>query len=414
MGKLNIYIRDNNSTYYYKNKEEKREFIEEVNIKNIIEKEKNNYINFILSKPDVIFRNFSFEFSDIKKIKMVLPSELEESLSEKIDNFLFNYRFFKQGKKTLVNVTGVKKEFYNNLISLIKNKQKVSFFTDVEILFYSLKNFIKDENYIEIYIDKFYILINVVENRVISSSISYIFENTSSEKIISVVGNTLKEKAEKIYITGEEKEIENFANKTGLKINKVGILKQYQEFYFTEIINYKSIPTLNFSSSEIKIITLTPFLIPFLIFILLLIIPLTLFNNLKQKQNELNQIEEKMINEFRKTFPDVKKVVDPVIQTKEKLNETGKTSFSFQYSSILQLLIEVTKIFPENVRIEIDQLSYLKNVLTISGFIDNLNNLEKVKKEINKSSYFESYEIGTISFDKNNRINFSLTLKVKK
>ncbi|HRR96429.1 MAG TPA: hypothetical protein P5150_06860, partial [Candidatus Ratteibacteria bacterium] len=62
MGKLNIYIRDNNSTYYYKNKEEKREFIEEVNIKNIIEKEKNNYINFILSKPDIIFRNFSFEF----------------------------------------------------------------------------------------------------------------------------------------------------------------------------------------------------------------------------------------------------------------------------------------------------------------------------------------------------------------
>ena len=413
MDKLNIYIRDNNSIYYCKNKEEKRGIIEKRNIKDIIEKEKVDYINFILSKPDIIFRNFSFEFSDIKKIKMVLPSELEESLPEKIDNFLFNYRFFKHGKKTTVNVVGVKKEFYNYLISLTKNKKRVFFFTDVEILFYSLKNFIKDTNYIEIYIDKFYILINVVENRVISSSISYIFENTSSEQIISVVGNTLKEKKEKIYITGEEKEIENFANKIELKVNKL-LPKQCKEFCFPEIINYKSFPILKFSSPEIKIITLTPFLIPLLIFIFLLGIPLTLSNNLKKKQHKLSQIEEKMINEFKKTFPDVKKVVDPVIQTKEKLNQTGETSFNFQYPSILQLLIEVTKIFPEDVKIEIDQLSYSNNIVTITGFIDNLKNLEKVKGEISKSSYFESFEIGNISFDKNNRINFNLTLKVKK
>ncbi|HRR97005.1 MAG TPA: hypothetical protein P5150_09795, partial [Candidatus Ratteibacteria bacterium] len=62
MDKLNIYIRDNNSIYYCKNKEEKRGIIEKKNIKDIIEKEKVDYINFILSKPDIIFRNFSFEF----------------------------------------------------------------------------------------------------------------------------------------------------------------------------------------------------------------------------------------------------------------------------------------------------------------------------------------------------------------
>ena len=63
MGKLNIYIRGNNSTYYYRNKEEKRGFIKQTEIKDIIKDD--CYINFILSKPDVIFRKLYFEFSDI-------------------------------------------------------------------------------------------------------------------------------------------------------------------------------------------------------------------------------------------------------------------------------------------------------------------------------------------------------------
>lgn len=121
-----------------------------------------------------------------------------------------------------------------------------------------------------------------------------------------------------------------------------------------------------------------------------------------------------MISEFRKTFPDVKKIVDPVVQAKEKLNQIEETSISIQYPSILEMLVQITNIFPEDVNVEIDRLSFSNNVLTISGFIDNLKNLEKVKEEINKSTYFCNLQMGSISFDRNNRVNFNFTVKVKK
>jgi len=417
MGKLNIYIRGNKSTYFYKNKEEKRGFIEENNIKDFVEKSNVESINFIFSKPDVIFRKLSFDFSDIKKIKMVLPSEIESTLPEKIENYLFDYKFIKQNKKTSVNVIGVKKDFYSKFISYRKNKKKIYFFLDTEILFSLLKDKIKETNYIEVYIDSFYIFINVIENKNISSCLSYIFENGNSDQIISIVNKILLEKNYPVYITGEEKEIENLKNKTEIKLIKIPFLKEnLQPFFFSEIINYKNIKftPLKLTSPYIKIISPVPYIVSFLILILFLSPPLISYRHFKEKQQKLNKIETKMISEFRKTFPDVKKIVDPVVQAKEKLNQTEETSISIQYPSILEMLVEITKIFPEDVNVEIDRLSFSNNVLTISGFIDNLKNLEKVKEKINKSTYFPSLQMGSISFDRNNRVNFNFTVKVKK
>jgi len=416
MGKLNIYIRGNKSTYFYKNKEEKRGFIEENNIKGFVEKSKVESINFIFSKPDVIFRKLSFDFSNIKKIKMVLPSELESTLPEKIENYLFDYKFIRQNKKTSVNVIGVKKDFYSKLISYAKNKKKIYFFVDTEILFSLFKDKVKETNYIEVYIDSFYILINVIENKNISSCLSYIFENGRSDQIISIVNKILLEKNYSVYITGEEKEIENFENKTKIKLIKIPFLREnLQSFFFSEAINKNiKFTPLKLISPSIKIISFVPYIVSFLIFILLLSPSLISYRHFKEKQQKLDKIETKMISEFRKIFPDVKKIVDPVVQAKEKLNQMEETSISIQYPSILEMLVKITNIFPEDVNVEIDRLSFSNNVLTISGFIDNLKNLEKVKEEINKSPYFCNLQMGSISFDRNNRVNFNFTVKVKK
>ncbi len=416
MGKLNIYIRGNKSTYFYKNKEEKRGFIEEKNIKDFVEKSKVKNINFIFSKPDVIFRKLSFDFSDIKKIKMVLPSEIESTLPEKIENYLFDYKFIRQNKKTSVNVIGVKKDFYNKFISYRKHKKKIYFFLDTEILFSLLKDKIKETNYIEVYIDSFYILINVIENKNISSCLSYIFENGNSDQIISIVNKILLEKNYPVYITGEEKEIENFKNKTKIKLIKIPFLKEnFQPFFFSEIINKNiKFTPLKLTPPSIKIISPVPYVISFLMLILFLFPSLISYRHFKEKQQILNEIETKMISEFRKTFPDVKKIVDPVVQAKEKLNQTEETSISIQYPSILEMLVQITNIFPEDVNVEINRLSFSNSVLTISGFIDNLKNLEKVKEKINKSTYFSNLQIGSISFDRNHRVNFNFTVKVKK
>jgi len=417
MGKLNIYIRGNKSTYFYKNKEEKRGFIEEKKIKDFVEKSIPESINFILSKPDVVFRKLSFDFSDIKKIKMALPSELESTLPEKIENYILDYKFIRQNKKTFVNVIGVKKDFYSKFISYGKNKKKIYFFVDTEILFSLLKNKIKETNYIEVYIDSFYILINVIENNNISSCLSYIFENGNSNHIISIVNKILLEKTYPVYITGEEKEIEDFKNKTEIKLIKIPFLKEnLQPFFFSEVINYKNtkFTPLKLISPSIKIISPVPYIISFLIFIFFLSPPLISYRHFKEKQQKLNEIETKMISEFRKTFPDVKKIVNPVVQAKEKLNQTEETSISIQYPSILEMLVQTTKVFPKDVNVEINRLSFSNNVLAISGFIDNLKNLEKVKEEVNKSTYFSSLQMGSISFDRNNRVNFNFTIKVKK
>jgi len=416
MGKLNIYIRGNKSTYFYKNKEEKRGFIEEKNIKDFVEKSNAESINFILSKPDVIFRKLSFDFSDIKKIKMVLPSELESTLPEKIENYLFDYKFIRKNNKTSVNVIGVKKDFYSKLISYAKNKKKTYFFVDTEILFSLFKDKVKETNYIEVYIDSFYILINVIENKNISSCLSYIFENGGSDQIISIVNKILLEKNYPVYITGEEKEIGNFENKTKIKLIKIPFIREnLQPFFFSEAINKNiKFTPLKLISPSIKVISSVPYIVSFLIFILLLSPSLISYRHFKEKQQKLDKIETKMISEFRKTFPDVKKIVDPVVQAKEKLNQIEETSISIQYPSILEMLVKITNIFPEDVNVEIDRLSFSNNVLTISGFIDNLKNLEKVKEEINKSTYFCNLQMGSISFDRNNRVNFNFTVKVKK
>lgn len=417
MGKLNLYIRGKNSIYHYENKKEERGFITQDEIKEYIDKKEIDHINFILSKPDVIFRKLSFDFQDIKKIKMILPSELEESLPEKIDNYLLNYKFFKYEKKTSVNITGIKKQFYETLTSFTKGRKKTSFFLDTEILFNFFKNIVKKKDHIEIYIDRFYILINIVEKEGISACISYTFEEANSEKIISIVNKILNEKKYPVYITGEEAEIEKFQNITNLQMEKIKTLdRELQPFFFTEILKSQKIkiPPVKFSKPEIKVISLTPVFISILIVLFLSIIPFNSYKQLKKKEKDLEKIETLMINEFRKVFPDVKKIVDPVVQTKERLNQATNTNISMQYPSILEILLNVTNVFPENIKVEIDQLSFSNNILTVSGFIDNLTNLEKVKEAINNSSYFSNLEIGSVSFDRNNRVNFSLTMKIKK
>jgi len=116
---------------------------------------------------------------------------------------------------------------------------------------------------------------------------------------------------------------------------------------------------------------------------------------------------------FRIACPDVTRIVDPLVQIKEKIAEkTTRLDTISGYPSVLKVMADVTSLFPETIDVEIEQFTIASNNVTIVGRIESLKALEEVKNKVSASKKFNNMTIGAISFDEKNRVSFNMTLGI--
>ena len=384
-------------------------------VETFLEKNRPDTLNIITSKPHLIFRRIEFPFRSRRKIHMVISSEIEETLPESIDKFYFSFDFFSPDKnKTIVNVYAIPSALYNLWSNLAKKyRAKLYFFADTLLFYRFLSQSIDEKDYIAIYTEGEYLLLNIIENGIITGSYSYELTQSAEAENIALIKEILEKKKFPVFICASQE----IGPKLGVSEEKVryislpaGMEKKYLFHHLSSLRTFRKLflPLKLSGGKKIPVSSIVSLFI-FLIMSFLLFSP---YFKVIEKQKELTRIDEEMKKIFASTFPDVQNIVNPLIQAREKIMKAANTDIKTGVSSVLKVMAEITLLFPENIDAKIDLLRITGDTITLSGTTDSLKTLERIKSGIEKSERFTITDIGTISFDAKNRANFSITLKI--
>lgn len=406
MNRLFLYLKKN--SYIFISKKGETGEIGEDKIEDFIKSKKVKEIILILSKPRFFFRKLSFPFSDRKKIEMVLPGEIEDSLPDEVGKFVFSWDFIKKDKNGCsIFLIAVRKEFYDFWKNLSeKYNFKLSFDTDTFLLFNFFKNYIKQENYLLLFLDKDYVLLDVVEESRLSSSYSLFFDNEKElEGIIPIINS----KDYPLFWTGEEK----IFNILGINGEKIQLPQNFPAENFS-ILYIKQLKP--YISQKIKFLILTekerfsPSFIALPLFSLLFILFTTFpYIKLSKERKELAKINEKIINVFKQTCPDVKKIISPISQIKEKIKEISSLPFEITNVNVLKTMADFIRTVPEDIKIEVMQFTLTENRVFVSAKVNDLKELKKFKESFEKSELFSDIRVSNISFQQDKKISFNFT-----
>lgn len=383
-------------------------------IEAFLEKQHPDVMNVIISKPYLLFRKIEVPFRNKRKIDMVIPSEIEDTLPESIDNFYFSFDIFPlERNRTVVNVYAVPStvvSFWNNLAK--KYRVKMYFFSDTLLFYHFLKQSTDEKNYIAIYTDQEYLLLNIIEEGILTGVYSYqLIEQTRGESIALIKG-ILEKKDFPLFICGPQGAREELAVEEA-KVHHINLPADIDIGYLFHHLAYPRRYRRIFLPLKYSVRKRIPasdigLFVSFLIISFFFVSP---YFKIAEKQKEMNKIEQEMRRIFSSTFPDVHNIVNPLVQAREKILQGGDIEVK-GISSVLKIMAEITLLFPENTDAGIDIFRVAGDTITLSGNANSLKTLERIKGRIENSEKFTIIDIGTISFDEKNRVSFTMTLKV--
>jgi len=134
------------------------------------------------------------------------------------------------------------------------------------------------------------------------------------------------------------------------------------------------------------------------------------YYNLKQrvetKHAEILQI-------FQTTFPEVTQIVDPVHQMRVKMEELGKGAsqpgeFAASVKTI-DILNDISRLVPEKQDVELVSIIVGSDNVVVSGNTDTFNAVDDMKSGLEKAEIFKSVSISSANMDKSGkRVRFKL------
>ncbi len=133
---------------------------------------------------------------------------------------------------------------------------------------------------------------------------------------------------------------------------------------------------------------------------------------LKQR---LAVLDGRILAVFKKTFPHVSRIVDPVKQAQIEVNELKRTSAPGQVAGMrgkaLDLLLEISERLPDSMDLRVSRLVLDPLSVRIKGDTDTYNTVDRVKQGLEKSSLFKTTTISSANLDRGkNRVLFEINL----
>ena len=135
------------------------------------------------------------------------------------------------------------------------------------------------------------------------------------------------------------------------------------------------------------------------------------------KQKRLNELKGQIEKVFLSTFPEVRKVVDPLNQMQVKMKEVRRSTLSPARQNDSPLMIDIlnalSKRIPNQLDVRFTRMIIGEDNVTISGNTDTFNTVDTVKNRLETDALFESATIVSTNKDKTgNRIRFRLKVKI--
>jgi len=131
----------------------------------------------------------------------------------------------------------------------------------------------------------------------------------------------------------------------------------------------------------------------------------------------LEALKKEINTEFRKRLPEVKRIVDPVIQLKGKIAEAKKLAAGIGdatgSATVLDLLKEISALAPPDLLAT--SLTLDGDAVGIKGEARNFDAVETVKKTFANSKYVKTVAIGSTNMMKQEKgVEFDLKIILKK
>ena len=133
---------------------------------------------------------------------------------------------------------------------------------------------------------------------------------------------------------------------------------------------------------------------------------------LKQR---LNALDGQIHALFKKTFPHIGRIVDPVTQAQIEINELKRGTTPGEMAGMngraLDLFLEISERLPAALDLKVSRLVIDPYSVRIKGDTDTYNTVDRAKQGLEKSSLFKTTTISSANLDRgNNRVLFEIKL----
>ncbi|MCK4534301.1 MAG: PilN domain-containing protein, partial [Syntrophobacterales bacterium] len=131
----------------------------------------------------------------------------------------------------------------------------------------------------------------------------------------------------------------------------------------------------------------------------------------------LDKLKSEITSVFKKTCPEVTRIVDPVQQLKVKITLAQQSSSGLNGTGFgtktLDILKDISRLVPGTTDFLITSFTFDGDTVKIKGETDNFNSVDGIKSELAKSSCFRNVTISSASLiKKGNRVGFDLRMEV--
>jgi Tfp pilus assembly PilM family ATPase len=141
-----------------------------------------------------------------------------------------------------------------------------------------------------------------------------------------------------------------------------------------------------------------------------------IFESISMKKR-VDYLNNQIITIFKSTFPDVKKVVDPLQEMRIKL-KSAQRRFAYPKETELgirniDILNDISKLIPANTDVELTRLVTGPEYVLISGNTDTFNSVNTIQNRLERGNLFEKVTITSANIDKSeNRVRFKLKVQL--
>lgn len=408
----------------------------------------------------ISYRNIKLPFKEQKKIKQILPYELESTLPFLVDNLIIDYYSIKsQGKSGPADSTDVvaaaieKSELksYLNILASFNIKPKIVTVGGYPTALCLSNNTTAPEN--RLFVDignrdsSVFILvagqIYLMRSFPADAAVSSIEESLCSEikRTLYACGEIFDFdlQPDEIFIAGGSPDTINYKQDMerilGISAKRTDLLSHTDftiknpalpwkpeqmdnalalaltEIEGLKVFNFLKGPfaAKNYWLEHKKSLIKTGILAGLVLALIFINIGLETYSMEKKLAGLNNQIT----GIFKTTFPDVKNIVDPTQQMRVKLKEAQKSSMfsgqSGKHTRAIDILKDVSEFTPEDIDVNLTNLVVDMESVSIAGDTNRFNSVDDIKRGLEQSHLFNKVTISSANMDKSdNRVRFKL------
>jgi len=127
-------------------------------------------------------------------------------------------------------------------------------------------------------------------------------------------------------------------------------------------------------------------------------------------------LDQKITEVFRQTFPDVKRIVEPVQQMRVKIDEMKRSAVFLpgtkKNQRALDLLRDISRGISKSIDVRVTHLVIDPETVRIRGETDSFNTVDNIKNSLESSDYFSVVKINSANLNRTGkRVQFEIKLQ---